>query len=101
MSLLWALGRPVVRRPVTPEARWQAFAKDGLQSQAGGQFVGDEIVQIYTYLEKLAHQYTDPAFWDGRGEDQAALTSLLNMLRFLMAQIGQTVHEAVWIDDAS
>ena len=85
----------------TPEARWQAFNKDGLQSQAGDQFVGDEIVQVYAHLEKLARQYTDPAFWDGRSEDRAALTSLLTMLRFLVAQIGQTVNEAVWTGDAS
>lgn len=94
-------GRGAADTAVTPEARWQAFINDGLRSQAGGQSSGDETIQVYTHLEKLAHQYTDPPFWDGRSEDRAALNSLLTLLRFLATQLGQTVHEAVWTDEAS
>jgi len=81
-----------------PEARWQTFIEENDGDHEDSRFVSDEYMQVYAYLEKLSRQYVDPTFWQVRNEDRAALTSLLTLLRFLVAQFGQTVRESIWQD---
>lgn len=89
-------GQGAAETAATPEARWQAFALEGQEPHGGGRFTGDEYVQVYAHLEKLADRYTDPVFWSGCNEERAAIISALSLLRFLVAQLGQAVHESAW-----
>ncbi|MEJ2596795.1 MAG: hypothetical protein P8Z00_00605 [Anaerolineales bacterium] len=80
----------------TQQARWQAFNWENAGLPEGGRVIGDEYRHAYAYLEKLARQYTNPTFWDGRHVDVSSWTSLLTLLRFLVAQLGQTARESIW-----
>lgn len=78
----------------TPQARWETLVNLGKHRISGEYRLGDELMQVYAHLETLVDRYTDPALWDERSEDQAATRSLLTLLRYLVGQIGQTVHES-------
>ena len=91
-------GKSSAAKAGTMETRWKAFSEEENGYHAGSRLVGDEYIKAYTYLEKLARQYTDPTFWDARSEDRASLTSLITLLRFFVAQLAQTVDESIWQD---
>ena len=78
---------------VNAQARWESFANLGQRRNNGERFMGDELTQMYAYLETLVDRYADPTLWTERHEDEVAIRSALTLLRFLVGQIGQTVHE--------
>ncbi len=92
-------GKYAADTPATSEARWRVFTEEGWQFPDNNRPVSEEYIQTYAHLEKLVRQYAAPAFWDGRSEDRAELTSLFTLLRFWVTQLGQTVYESVWADE--
>lgn len=74
---------------------WESFTNLGKHRNNGERYVGDELTQVYAHLETLVDRFADPTLWIERREDEATMRSIVTLLRFLVGQIGQTVHKSL------